>query len=184
MSNQAPVTVWINRTVKPGCERAFEEALHEFAQNSLPQPGQLGVHITRPTPGSGSREYRIMRKFASREMLNAFRASPEYVAWNRSVRSLTEGDPRIEELSGLESWFTPPDLPLRPLPKWKMALVSFLAVYPLTLVLPPFFGSVLAPAHPMLVNAATTAVTVVCLSWAIMPLLTRLLHGWLHAAPS
>jgi antibiotic biosynthesis monooxygenase (ABM) superfamily enzyme len=75
-----PITVSITRTVKPGFEADFEHALHDFVQRSLAFPGQMGVHIMRPAPGSASREYGIIRKFADREALVAFRASSEYQA--------------------------------------------------------------------------------------------------------
>lgn len=77
MNPSEPVTVSITRTVKPGCEAAFERALHDFVQRSLNLPGQLGVHVMRPAAGNNSREYGIIRKFANREALTAFRTSPE-----------------------------------------------------------------------------------------------------------
>src|SRR5262245_15664013 len=130
MSQNEPITVCITRTVKPGREAEFERALHDFVQRSLSLPGQHGVHIMRPAPGSNSRDYGIIRKFANREAIAAFRTSPEYLAWNALAVELTEGSGRTEELSGLESWFTLPDKILRPLPKWKMAIATFLGVFP------------------------------------------------------
>src|SRR6516165_1021286 len=101
-----PIQVAIVRTVKPGCEAAFEQALHDFIQRSLLLSGQLGVHVIRPAPGSGSRQYGILRKFADRDALTLFRTSPEYLEWNQKVLDLTEGRGSVEELCGLESWFT------------------------------------------------------------------------------
>lgn len=181
MNQSAPITVWITRTVKPGREPDYEQAMHEFAQRSLELNGQLGVHINRPVAGSGSRDYRVVRKFDSREALESFKVSALYREWNDIVRELTEGKPRFEELAGLESWFTPPGVTLRPLPKWKMASVTFVAVYPLTSLLPPFFGRWLFPWHPLLINLVTTGAIVTALSWVIMPLITRILRGWLHS---
>jgi len=135
MSVSEPVTVSTTRTVKPGCEAGFERALHEFVQRSLNLPGQLGVHVMRPAPGSTSREYGIVRKFSNREALMAFRTSPEYLEWNQLATGLTEGSGRAEELSGLESWFTFQGEPLQRLPKWKMAIVEIEARFLLTRVL-------------------------------------------------
>jgi len=180
MSEMSQVTVWITRTARPGCELDFERALHDFVQRSLSQPGQLGVHVTRPVPGSGSREYRIVRKFADREALAAFRASPDYLEWDRQVCQLTEGEGHFEELAGLESWFTPAGAVLHPLPRWKMALVTFVGVYPLTSILPRLFLRLLPGWHPLLVNIVVTGLIVGSLTWVIMPLLSRLLHPWLH----
>ena len=103
-----PIHVAVVRRVKPGCEAAFERALHDFVQRSLKLPGQTGVHIIRPAPASDSREYGIIRGFASHEALTAFRTSPEYLEWNQFALELTEGSGRAKELCGLESWFTLP----------------------------------------------------------------------------
>ena len=89
-----PIHVAVVRTVKPGCEAAFEAALHDFVQRSLTLPGQTGVHIIRPAPGSDSREYGIIRGFANRDALAAFRTSPEYLEWNQFALGLTEGSGR------------------------------------------------------------------------------------------
>jgi antibiotic biosynthesis monooxygenase (ABM) superfamily enzyme len=181
MNQPNTVTVSTTRTAKPGCEADFERALHDFVQRSLSLQGQLGVHIMRPAPGSSSREYGIIRKFANRDALAEFRTSPEYLEWNQLALELTEGGARVEELCGLESWFTLPGEALRPLPKWKMALVTFLGVYPLTSILPRFFTGLLPGWHALLVNVIATGVIVAALTWLIMPLLTRLFAGWLFA---
>jgi antibiotic biosynthesis monooxygenase (ABM) superfamily enzyme len=55
----------IIRRVKPGMERAFEDALREFARESLKEPGTTGVHLIGPVSGSEDGEYGILRSFAS-----------------------------------------------------------------------------------------------------------------------
>ena len=89
----------------------------------------------RPAPGSDSREYGIIRGFANRDALAAFRTSPEYLEWNQFALDLTEGSGQVEELCGLESWFTLPGQPLRPLPQWKMALITYIGVDVVTTLL-------------------------------------------------
>ena len=181
MNQPETITVSITRTAKPGCEAEFERALHDFVQRSFALPGQLGVHIMRPAPGSDSREYGIIRKFTNRDALMEFRMSPEYLEWNQIALDLTEGVGRTEELCGLESWFTLPGAPLRPLPKWKMALVTFAGVYVITILL-TFTISPAISQWPLLIrNAAFNVIVVSCLTWAVMPLLTRILHNWLHS---
>ena len=175
------ITVSITRTVKPGCEADFERALHGFVQRSLSLPGQMGVHIMRPALGSGSREYGIIRKFASRDALTEFRTSPEYLAWTSLAVDLTEGTGRTEELTGLESWFTLPGAPLRPLPKWKMAIATFLGVFPTATILSVTLGPAIR-SWPLILNSVVFNASIVALlTWAVMPLVTRALHGWLHA---
>jgi len=175
-----PIQVAIVRTVKPGCEAAFEQALHDFIQRSLLLSGQMGVHVIRPAPGSDSRQYGILRKFANRDALTKFRTSPEYLEWHQKVLDLTEGSGSAEELCGLESWFTLPRQPLRPLPRWKMALVTFIAVDAVTSLLSWMIGPTIQNWPFLLRNAAFNVLVVACLTWLAMPLLTRVLHGWLQ----
>jgi antibiotic biosynthesis monooxygenase (ABM) superfamily enzyme len=181
MSNHEPVTVAVIRVVKPGCEEAFERALHDFVQDSLHLPGQLGVHILRPPPGSGSREYGILRRFENAEARDEFYRSPLFEKWKQKVVGLVEGDPRYERLSGLETWFTlPGQRAIVPPPRWKMALVTLLAVYPLSMVLSITVGNWISR-WPMLLNSLVfNALIVSGLTWFLMPLLTRLFKPWLY----
>jgi uncharacterized protein len=177
---QESITVSITRTVKPGCETEFERALHEFVQRSLTQSGQMGVHILRPAPGSGSREYGIIRKFINRDALASFRTSPEYLEWNHLVMDLTEGSGRTEELCGLENWLTLPNAEVRPLPKWKMAVATFLGVFPVAMILNLTLGPMIGSWHFILRNAVFNACVVALLTWVVMPQVTQFLHSWLH----
>jgi antibiotic biosynthesis monooxygenase (ABM) superfamily enzyme len=176
-----PFQVAIVRTVKSGCETEFEKALHDFVQRSLPLSGQLGVHIIRPAPGSGSRQYGILRKFANRDALAAFRTSPEYLEWNQMAVDLTEGSGHVEELCGLESWFTLPGETLRPLPQWKMAIATYLGVLPVVMFLALTLGRLIRSWSFIWNNVVFNACVVALLTWVVMPAITRALRGWLQA---
>jgi antibiotic biosynthesis monooxygenase (ABM) superfamily enzyme len=176
-----PIHVAIIRTVKPGCETVFEQALHNFVQRSLSLAGQMGVYIIRPAPGSGSRQYGIIRKFANRGALEEFRTSSEYLEWNQAALDLTEGAGRVEELHGLESWFTLPGQPLRPLPQWKMAIATYLGVVPVIMFLSLTLGRLVQNWNFILNNIVFNAFVVALLTWVVMPLITKALHGWLNA---
>ncbi len=162
MNQTETITVSITRTAKPGCEAEFERALHDFVQRSFALPGQLGVHIMRPAPGSDSREYGIIRKFTNRDALMEFRTSPEYLEWNQIALDLTEGVGRTEELCGLESWFTLP-------------------VFPTAAMLNLTLGRAIQSWPFILGSAIFNACMVSLLTWAVMPLVTRALHDWLHS---
>jgi len=176
-----PVHIAVTRTVKAGCEEAFERALHDFVQRSLPLPGQLGVQIFRPAPGSNSREYGIIRKFADRDAVAAFRTSPEYLEWNQFALGLTEGSGRPEELCGLETWFTLPGQLLRPLPQWKMAIATYLGVLPVVMFLSLTLGPLIGSWGFIANNVVFNAFVVAHLTWVVMPIITRLLYRWLHS---
>jgi uncharacterized protein len=181
MNPDEPVTVIITRTVKKGREEEFETALREFVSRSLKLPDQMGVHIMRPAPGSDSREYAVVRKFRTRQALEEFRFSPLYLQWNDSVADITEGSGKVEELAGLESWFTlPGSSRVRPMPKWKMAFVTLLAVYPASLLLQKVIVPFLHGRSMFITTLVVGALMVVLLTWVLMPLLTRLLKPWLY----
>lgn len=141
MSNDAGITVTIRRRVKAGREAAFEAALRDFIPRALAFPGHPGVQVLRPD--GNSPEWVVVVRFRSRADYDPFRTSSEYSQWCARIRELLDTDPLIEEQYGLESWFVLPGATSVPaLPRWKMALVTWLgvnfAVTGLALAIGPF----------------------------------------------
>ena len=171
------IHIAITRRVKPGCEAEFQQGLQEFFQTSFAHGGVQGASMLTPTPGSDSREYGILRTFASETERDAFYESPMFKAWEERARTLTEGEPVYRQLHGLEAWFRSPG---NPPPKWKMAVATFIGVFPLAMILNLTLGPVISEWPFVPRNAAFNAFVVALLSWAVMPGVTRLLHGWLQ----
>lgn len=171
------IHIAITRHVRPGCEAGFQAALRGFFQDSFAHGGVLGASMLVPPPGSDSREFGILRSFADERERDAFYASPMFKAWDELASTLTEGEPEYRQLHGLEAWFRSPH---NPPPRWKMALATLLGVYPTSLLL----GSTVAGAvHAWPVPGRSLVIAccmVVMLTWVVMPLVTRLLHDWLH----
>jgi len=172
-----PIHIAITRRVRPACEAEFQHALREFFQTSFAHGGVQGASMLTPTPGSDSREYGILRTFANEQERDAFYASPMFKAWEERARTLTEGEPVYRQLHGLEAWFRSPH---NPPPRWKMAAATFLGVFPLAMILNLTLGPVIQSWNFVLRNAVFNACVVVSLTWVVMPLVTRLLHGWLN----
>jgi antibiotic biosynthesis monooxygenase (ABM) superfamily enzyme len=172
-----PIHVAITRRVRRGCEAEFQQALREFFQTSFGHGGVLGASMLTPPPGSDSREYGILRTFASESERDAFYESPMFKAWEQRARILTEGEPVYRQLHGLEAWFRSPQPP----PRWKMAAATFLGVFPLAMVLNLTVGAGIQSWPFVLKNAVFNACVVALLTWVVMPVVTRLLHAWLHA---
>lgn len=178
-SDNAAVTVVVRRMTKPGCETDFEEAMREFAAFALAAPGNRGIHILRSGEGH-PREYTVVDRFVDEDARSAFVALPAYQEWMVRLRALTEEEPDIQQGGGLCGWFTLPGHTTAAPPKRvKMALVTFLGVYPLTSVLPRFVGGLLPGWHPLVVNIFATGLVVILLTWAVMPVLTRVFRRWL-----
>jgi antibiotic biosynthesis monooxygenase (ABM) superfamily enzyme len=170
-----PLTVVVRRRVRPGFEARFEAAMQEFIRFALSSPGHLGIYVLRPEPG-GPHEYTVVDRFADVSARQAFKASAEYGNWMRQLGDLTEGEAHIKEMQGLAGWFAAH--PKRP-SKRKMALATFIGVYPLTSFLPPFISGLLPTWHPLLANVVTTGLIVGALSWIVMPIITRVMARWL-----
>jgi uncharacterized protein len=171
-----PIHVAITRRVRAGCEAEFQQALREFFQTSFAHGGVLGASMLTPPPGSDSREFGILRTFADEKERDAFYDSAMFKAWEQKARTLTEGEPVYRQLHGLEAWFRSPH---QPPVRWKMALATFLGVFPTAM----FLNLTISPAiksWPFLVRSvAFNACMVALLTWAVMPLVTRALHHWL-----
>jgi antibiotic biosynthesis monooxygenase (ABM) superfamily enzyme len=184
MSDDSAVTVTIRRRVKAGREAPFEEALREFIPQSLQFPGHMGVQVLRPASGAAP-EWVVVVRFRSRRDYDESRALPEFRRWSARILDLLESDPVVEEQCGLEGWFRLPGVVAEPvLPRWKMAIVTWLgvnvAVIPLTWLLGPLVGSWPLIPQALFVNALIVGL----LTWVIMPLLTRLLRQWLYSPGS
>jgi antibiotic biosynthesis monooxygenase (ABM) superfamily enzyme len=174
-----PLTVVARRRVKVGRETQFEAAMQEFIRFALSAPGHAAIHVLRPA--AGSREYLVVDSFVDASSRSAFKASMGYRDWMRRLGDLTEGDVRISEVGGLAGWFPPPAGTSRPAPTYKMALTTFVGVYPLTSFLPPLVQGLVPAWHPLVANILVTALIVAALTWVIMPILRRLLASWLFS---
>jgi uncharacterized protein len=181
-TTSGPVTTTVTRRVKPGHEPFYERFLEGIIAAARQYPGHLGVEVFRPeNPATG--EYRVVYRFDTGEHLRAWLDSDERAAWLERAEPHVVGPMRTQVLTGLETWFTVPGrLGLPPPRPYKMALLTWLTIFPLitlvVVVLEPLLdGLALVPRL-----AVTTAVTVPIMTWLVMPRVTRLLRRWLYPA--
>jgi antibiotic biosynthesis monooxygenase (ABM) superfamily enzyme len=133
-----------------------------------------------PPPGSDSREFGILRTFATEAERDAFYNSPIFQAWEERARTFTEGEPVRRQLHGLEAWFRSPQ---NPPPRWKMAVATYLGVVPVVMALALTLGPLIRSFPFIFYNAVFNAAVVALLTWVVMPVVTRGLRGWLYARP-
>jgi uncharacterized protein len=88
----------------------------------------------------------------------------------------------VEVTTGLEHWFTLPDSGAPPPPRHKMALLSWLVIFPLVAALLALFQPLLGPLPWPLPIAIVTAVMVLLMTYLIMPLLMLVFRRWLSPA--
>lgn len=173
------VHIAITRRVKPGREREFEAALREFARESLHEPGTMGVQLIGPLPGAADGEYGILRSFESDDASRAFYASERFAEWQRRVAPLVDAEYESRRLHGLEEFFR--EVAGNPPPRWKMAVVTWLGVFPSVLLWSSLLVGPPAGIEHLARLAAVNVLVVFTLTWGVMPLLTKWFARWLRA---
>lgn len=174
LATSQPVKILLDRPIRIGQEGAFEA----WVQRVLASAGETGA-VEGSSVLRTSDEGFLLLRFTNQSTLDAWESS-------QAARALLQGDSSTgktrahrEVRSGLETWFTLTGqaTPHRPPPKWKMALVTWLALLPQVLVL----GALVPTSLPYpLTPAISTAIPVCALTWFIMPRLTKLLYPWLY----
>jgi len=184
-----PVTVIIKRIAKKDKIKEFEEWLSGVSKEVSRQEGSMGIDIIRPTNNNKSKsEYVIIFRFNTYDNLEKWEKSSLRNEWLQKGRELAEAAYDVQKLTGLEFWFTPyfedessSMIDLKPPPRYKMAIVTIPVISILLLTLVPQIHAltevILIPYAIRLVIAIT--ITVLLMTYVIMPLLTKLLKSWL-----
>jgi uncharacterized protein len=179
-SDRQLVTAVICHLVKLGQERAYEQWLHNVAIVAQQFTGHAGVSFIRPTDASYP-EYAIILKFDCYQHLKTWLDSPIRQSWIDKVKPLVQGEQKVQVLTGLETWFTLPGKPLQQPPKrYRMAILTTLAVFVVAQVLGLAIVPALTSLHPLWRSFVLTVGTVFILTYVVMPLVTRLFYGWLY----
>lgn len=176
MSND-PVTVSISRRVLPGKESEYVEWVRGITAQALTFPGHMGVNVLRPSPGS--RDYITMFRFDTPEHVHAWEQSSERAGWLARLDGIVESQSETVRGTGLEFWFSLPELPAKHASPHKMVLVLFVVVYSMLTLLNWLLAPLLEGWPAALRLAAIVSTQVVLMTYLVMPRVTKLLQGWL-----
>jgi antibiotic biosynthesis monooxygenase (ABM) superfamily enzyme len=175
------VTVLVTRRIKSGQEVAYENLMRDIMRAAAEFPGHLGAQLVRPgeQPGSEPGLYHVVFAFDSQQHLQAWQDSPARALGLAALEPLVAG-PAQTQMIGLANWFM--SSTQQPPPRWKVAVMSWLGIFPTVLVLFLLIGETLAQ-WPLVPRVMTlTGLVVLIMTWIVAPQLTRLLKPWLHAA--
>ncbi|WP_296931692.1 antibiotic biosynthesis monooxygenase [uncultured Marinobacter sp.] len=175
----APLTVVVSRRVRKGQQEAFEALSSQMTERASRFPGYLGTAMFRPASPDDP-EYRIVFKFRDRESLTDWEESEERGELLEQIESLLVQPSEREVTSGIVTWFTlPGQNPVQPPPKWKMTIVSWLALYPAVTLVFVIFGDLLAQVPLLLRTMIVTIVVMGLMSYVLMPRMTKWFKFWL-----
>lgn len=176
---QDSVTLLIQHQVRADAAPKYEAWLKEIAKAGKQFPGHMGVSIIRPHAAGAP--YAVLLRFDSHENLTGWIESPTRRGFAERAQQWLISEQASEIETGLEYWFTPPNVaPLRAKP-YKQFLITLSAIYPLTLIVPWLLRPVLEPLQrwPLLQGLVVVLGIVFLMVYAIMPRYTRLVSRWL-----
>ncbi len=185
------VTWVISHQVRPDRQGDFEEWLKGIIEDSAQFRGQEGATILRPGEGPHP-EYVVVVRFATYDDLRRWQQSTQHAHWMRLVEPMVLERATYHTASGLETWFKlPGHTVVVPPPKYKMAVLSLAAIYPLFLLVvsllglavrdQPYLAASVELSPEFFVRTFVSAlILIVLMTWAVMPQLTRLAGRWLY----
>lgn len=176
---EQPVTVIVRRRVHADRTKEFEAWQRKAMTTAATFPGHLGAEVIRPEDPA-SQDYVVIFRFATSSELDVWEKSPE------RARLLAEVEPisdryTIEKVTGLEYWFSLPGGGAKaPPPRWKMATVTVVAIYPLVMFYVPLMGKQLESLPHWVATLVTVCSMVAGMTWFVMPFLTRAFARFLY----
>ena len=186
----APVTVSITRHLDPGREHEMVSWMSAGMGLAERFPGFLGAGWVRPERDSET--WHVLYRFADVDSLAAWESSHERQWWRAASEGLGVVESRVERRTGIEGWFDDPttrdvrDLRMAPSapPRWKQAVVIWLAFFPLSLLVTWLFGRYV-PDLPLVERVLTSTVLMTpVMTYVVLPRMTAALAWWLHGRPA
>ncbi|MFI5529902.1 antibiotic biosynthesis monooxygenase [Kitasatospora sp. NPDC051853] len=183
--NPDRITLYITEQVDPGHEEDFKVWARGILEAAGTHPGSIGTGLLPPAEADGP--WRLLLHFQDAAAFRSWQESPIRVALLAKGRE--EGYHRMvgrQELRGVDGWFaaTAAPAPAGPKPprRWKMWVVSTLAIAPITSVVNLFLVPHLT-ALPVLLRTVLLA-PVICLLmvYVAIPLVTKALRHWIFPA--
>ncbi|MEM6612180.1 MAG: antibiotic biosynthesis monooxygenase [Cyanobacteria bacterium P01_C01_bin.72] len=181
LNSHQSVTVLITRRPRKSDQKEFEQALSETIDAALEFPGHLGVTVLKPR--GDNNDYQIIVKFASEADYQRWCHSNEAAHWFKTLNRLEEKPPNWEIMTGIETWFavnSAASRPMIPPPRYKMAIVTWIAIFILIVIINLLLGSFLASLPMLLRSLVLTVGLVGLMTYIVMPRMTRLFSWWLY----
>jgi len=178
------MAVSVTRRVKPERVEEFEEWATGIIAATSRFPGHLGAEVLKPGDPSDT-AYHIIFKFDRMSNLERWEDSEERRDWCSRVEPLQEGPAERHVVTGLERWFVLPSNREAPLPpRYKMVVVTWLAIYPLITAIFFFLGDAMLRLPLGFRTLVVTALIVPAMFYLVMPVMSRLFSRWLYPKES
>ncbi len=177
-------TAVITHRLRENAQPDYERWVEEISPLCKASPGYLDWHIIRPIPGLTD-TYTVIIRFDTEAHLRQWMESPTRASLIEKARPLFVTDDDFFISSGLDFWFTPTQARVKVPVRWKQYLLTWSAIYPLVLGVPPLVTPILKALgladNPYLSTLAVTGVVVFVMVYVVMPRYTHLVKRWLFS---
>jgi len=168
----------LEHNVRRGQEKQYEKWLADIPRVLKAAPGFVGRDVFPPS--LPDRPYTIVVRFESGSALRDWVNSAEHKALRLESQDMLDQSDRPSVTSGFDLWLPPEPNPKR----YKLLLVTVVAIFPLSLLIPQVLAQLFDTVAPTLKNSVVsgliqTTIIVALMSYAIMPRLTHRMRRWL-----
>lgn len=157
MQNQ--FTIVVSHFIREGREQAFEAALKQVIQKAMVFEGHEGIQIIRSN-SKANNEYILLIRFDTETNYQIRADSVPRNEWFQELKNYVYKESEIRYEDRLEFWFSLPEVTgTKPPTKWKMAILTWMVIYPSVLSLSTiarylsFLSLALLPITPAICNA-------------------------------
>jgi antibiotic biosynthesis monooxygenase (ABM) superfamily enzyme len=176
-------TAVITHRVREGAHDSYEQWLLRIIPLCKAYPGHLDWQVVRPIAGL-SYTYTVIIRFDTCEHLQGWLKSPDRKQLIEEARPFLAAEDSFFTRSGLEFLFTPDGAKAHMPTRWKQFLVTWAAIYPVSLfsqsVFVPLMNYTGVPADRYLRTFVLSGIVVYLMVYLIMPRFTKLLQRWLY----
>lgn len=181
IDQKTTITVVVSRRVKEGKEEEFESLSLQLTEYASSFEGYLGSVSFKPS-SSDDPEYRIIYKFNNQDNLDIWLNSKERLKILEQIEDLLQEESKISTSLGIVSWLSLPGKPKVKAPKkYKITLVSWLALYPTVTLIFLLFGDILSEMPLLARTFIVTAIVMPVMSYVLMPRVTKWFSFWLFS---
>lgn len=174
-----PITMIVSRRVKPGYESAFEQVIVNMTATTRRLERFPEVNIFRSL-NSDNAEYCIIFKFDCISKLRRWERSAVRRQWLIELNKFTLSCSEIPIVRGIETWFTLPIQRAIAPPRYKMALITWLAIFPLIVLINAMFAPLLNQLPSITRSLLPTIILVLLMTYLLMPIMTKIFVRWLY----
>ncbi|OJJ15379.1 hypothetical protein BKI52_38850 [marine bacterium AO1-C] len=172
------VTTVVRHFIKTDKTHLFEEWVKGITTAAQQFEGFKGLQLIHPP--EGHTDYLILFKYADFQTLENWMESDERAQEIEKLDGLYEKEMVLREVTGIDFWFEAPDTKnVSAPPKWKMAVLTWVLVFPGVVIVSKLFRFLFPTLTPVFVTLCVTLSLVPLLTWVLMPNVVKLLKKWL-----